>query len=111
MKLHFLGSSFDFIGAIICIAVLSDRQLFAYRGCRVVNATDPHGRTRFSRPEPLLYLPSSSSVILTRQSGPRSSSVNIFILIPPDEELFSPKELTKCLRKRSLYGSVILGIC
>jgi hypothetical protein len=28
--------------------------------------------SRFSRPEPLLFLSSSSSVVLTRQSGPRS---------------------------------------
>jgi hypothetical protein len=28
--------------------------------------------SRFSRPEPLLFLPSSSSVVLTRLSGPRS---------------------------------------
>jgi hypothetical protein len=44
---------------------------FADIGCRVVSATDPHGRSsRFSRPEPLLFLPSSSSVVLTRLSGP-----------------------------------------
>jgi hypothetical protein len=28
--------------------------------------------SRFSRPEPLLFLPSSSSIVLTRLSGPRS---------------------------------------
>jgi hypothetical protein len=31
-----------------------------------------HIQSRFSRPEPLLFLPSSSSVVLTRLSGPRS---------------------------------------
>jgi hypothetical protein len=41
--------------------------------CCVVSATDSHGRySRFSRPEPLLFLPSSSSVVLMRLSGPRS---------------------------------------
>jgi hypothetical protein len=46
---------------------------FADRGCRVVSATDSHGRySRLSRPEPLLFLPSSSSVVLTRLSGPCS---------------------------------------
>jgi hypothetical protein len=55
----------------------SDRRLsaklvptFAVRGCRMVSATDPYGRIlgfldRSSRP-------SSSSVVLTRLSGPRS---------------------------------------
>jgi hypothetical protein len=28
--------------------------------------------SRFSRPEPLLFLPSSSSIVLMRLSGPRS---------------------------------------
>jgi hypothetical protein len=46
---------------------------FADRGCRVVSATDPHGRILgFLDPEPLLFLPSSSSIVLTRLSGPRS---------------------------------------
>jgi hypothetical protein len=35
----------------------------------VVSATDPHGRILgFLDPEPLLFLPSSSSVVLTRLS-------------------------------------------
>jgi hypothetical protein len=42
-------------------------------GCYVVSVTDPlRPCSRFSRPEPLLFLPSSSSVVLTRLSGPRS---------------------------------------
>jgi hypothetical protein len=46
---------------------------FADRGCRVVSAKDSHGRkSRFSRPEPLLFPSSSSSVVLTRLSEPRS---------------------------------------
>jgi hypothetical protein len=45
----------------------------ADRGCRVVSATDPHGRNRgFLDPEPLLFHSSSSSIILTGLSGPRS---------------------------------------
>jgi hypothetical protein len=39
---------------------------FADRGCCVVSATDPPVVS------PLLFLPSSSSVVLTRLSGPRS---------------------------------------
>jgi hypothetical protein len=58
----------------------SDRSLsaklvptFADRGCHVVSVTDPlRPYSRFSRPEPLLFPPSSSSVVLTRLSGPRS---------------------------------------
>jgi hypothetical protein len=46
---------------------------FADRGCRVVRATDPHGRILgFLDPEPLLFLPSISSIVLTRLSGPPS---------------------------------------
>jgi hypothetical protein len=38
----------------------------------VVSVTVPYGRILgFSRPEPLLFLPSSSSIVLTRLSGPR----------------------------------------
>jgi hypothetical protein len=43
------------------------------RGCCVVSATNHNGRYfRFSRPEPLLFHSSSSSIIFTRLSGPRS---------------------------------------
>jgi hypothetical protein len=46
---------------------------FADRGCCMVSATDSHGRkSRYSRLDPLLFLPSSSSVILTRLSRPHS---------------------------------------
>jgi hypothetical protein len=45
--------------------------------CRVVSATDPPGHYfRFPRPEPLLFHWSSSSIILTRLSGPRSRPTN-----------------------------------
>jgi hypothetical protein len=58
----------------------SDRSLsaelvptLADRGCRVVIATDPHGRNLgFLDPEPPLFHSSSSSIILTRLSGTRS---------------------------------------
>jgi hypothetical protein len=48
---------------------------FSDRGCHVVRgqrdgSLRPY--SRLSRPEPLLFLPSSSSVVLTRLSGPRS---------------------------------------
>ena len=42
-------------------------------GCHVASATYPHGRlSLFSGPEPLLFYSSSSSIDLTRLSGPRS---------------------------------------
>jgi hypothetical protein len=48
-------------------------SILAHRGCHVVSVTDPlRPYSRFSRPEPLLFLPSSSSIVLTRLSGPRS---------------------------------------
>jgi hypothetical protein len=58
----------------------SDRRLweklvptFADRGCHVVSVTDPYVRIlAFLDPEKLLFLSSSSSVVLTRLSGPRS---------------------------------------
>jgi hypothetical protein len=50
---------------------LRDRRLseklvptFADRGCYVVSLTDPYGRILdFLEPEPLLFLPSSSSIL------------------------------------------------
>jgi hypothetical protein len=39
----------------------------------VVSVMNPYGRILgFFRPEPLLFLPSSSSVVLRKLSGPRS---------------------------------------
>jgi hypothetical protein len=44
----------------------------------VVSATNPHGRqTRFSRPEPLIFHSSNSSIILTRLSGPVPDTLRI----------------------------------
>jgi hypothetical protein len=58
----------------------SDRRLsaklvptFEDRRCHVVSVTDLLRRyTRLSRPKPLLFLSSNSSIVLTRLSGPRS---------------------------------------
>jgi hypothetical protein len=41
---------------------------FADRGCHVVSVTDPYGRILGF----ILFLPSSSSIVRTRLSGPRS---------------------------------------
>jgi hypothetical protein len=46
---------------------------FADRECRVVSSADPlRSHSRCSRLEPLLFFSSSSSVVLTRVSGPRT---------------------------------------
>jgi hypothetical protein len=46
---------------------------FAYKMCHVVSLTKPYDRILdISRSEPLLFLPSSSSIELMRLSGPRS---------------------------------------
>jgi hypothetical protein len=48
---------------------------FAHRGCHVVSLTYPLcPYSRLSRPKPLLFLPSSFSIVLTQQSGPHSRS-------------------------------------
>jgi hypothetical protein len=55
-------------------SVIGNEPTLADRG-RVVSATDPHGRNLgFLDPEPLLFHSNSSSVILTRLSGPRSGT-------------------------------------
>jgi hypothetical protein len=59
----------------------------------MVSVTDPYGRILgFSRQEPLLFYHSSSSVVLTRLSGPRSGPTTFFFTLvvpgiepgPPD---------------------------
>jgi hypothetical protein len=50
--------------SVNCVPTFADKE------CHVVRVTDPYGRILgFSRPEPLLFLPSSSSIVLTRLSG------------------------------------------
>src|SRR5215475_14008791 len=54
-------------------AAAAGANLWWIDGSHVVSATGPHGRkSLFSRPESLLFHSSSSSVDLTRLSGPRS---------------------------------------
>jgi hypothetical protein len=48
-------------------------RTFADRAFRIVSATDPpRPHSRFYRPEPLLFLTSSSTVVIARLSEPRS---------------------------------------
>jgi hypothetical protein len=49
----------------------TDRAIAACRRSGQRNGS-PWPYSRFSRPEPLIFLPSSSSIVLTRLSGPRS---------------------------------------
>jgi hypothetical protein len=59
MPIILLNIKFEFLFEI--------QPTFVDRGCRVVSATDPHGPySRFSSPEPLLFLPSSFSIVLIR---------------------------------------------
>jgi hypothetical protein len=56
--------------------------IFANRGCHVVIMTDPSCcNSRVSRPKPLLFLSSSSSIVLPRLSGPCSRPTIIIIII------------------------------
>jgi hypothetical protein len=53
----------------------------------MVSVTDPYGRILdFLDKEPLLFLSSSSSVVLTRLSGPRSRPTTFFCLEVPGIE-------------------------
>jgi hypothetical protein len=64
----------------------SDRHLsakclptFADRGCHMVSVTDPYGRILdFMYRSRYLFLPSSSSLVLMRLSGPRSRPTTFF---------------------------------
>jgi hypothetical protein len=49
----------------------SQCQLFANRGCHVVSVRTLRPYSRFSRPEPLIFLPNRSSIVVTWLSGPR----------------------------------------
>jgi hypothetical protein len=107
----------------------SDRRLLAKlvptlvgRGCRVVSAMDPHGRIFGSRPEPLLFLPSSSSMVLRgcvdpvpdplllRKSGSaRNLTRNHWIynleLWPLDHRGWGQMECTGTFMKKQLRGA------
>ena len=74
----------------------------------MVSATDPHGRLMFSRPEPLLFYSSSSSIDLTRLSGPRSSPTTTQKIWQcresnPRPLYLQPETLTTRPQRRSSY--------
>jgi hypothetical protein len=58
----------------LCDHLLSAKLVstFADRGYHMVSVMDPYGRIGFSRPELLFFFSSSSSIVLTRLSGPPS---------------------------------------
>jgi hypothetical protein len=60
----------------------------------------PRPYSRFSRPEPLLFLPSSSSIVLTRLSGPPSRPP------PPNSNYYSFRWPSYCT-SRTFWNSVL----
>jgi hypothetical protein len=58
---------------------------FDDRGCHVVSVTDPYDRI-LGFLDRSRYLSSSSSVVITRLSGPRSRPTTFFILVVPGIE-------------------------
>jgi hypothetical protein len=56
---------------------------FEEKGCHVVSVTDPYGRILdFLDTGAATFLLSSSSVVLTRLSGPRSRPTTFFLVVP-----------------------------
>jgi hypothetical protein len=68
----FLESASELYRPSNCCLLAKLVPTFADRGCHVVSVTSLWSYSQISRPEPLLFLSSSSSVVLTRLSGPRS---------------------------------------
>jgi hypothetical protein len=78
-KLHCLSPRANYTDRATAASRRSNFQLFADRGCHVVSVTDPlRPYSRFYRQVPLLFYSSSSSVVLTRLSGPRSRPTTFF---------------------------------
>jgi hypothetical protein len=61
-------------------------NFFADRGCHVVSVTDPYGRIPDFSTRAATFLSSSSSVVLTRLSGPRSRPTTFLFLLMPGIE-------------------------
>jgi hypothetical protein len=70
-----------------------------------------HPYSRLSRPEPLLFLPSSSSVVFTRLNGPRSRPTTFFFQCSARESNpgalnLQPGTLTTRPQRRSLKAYI-----
>jgi hypothetical protein len=78
-QLHGLSPRANYTDRATAACRRNDCQRFADRRCLVVSVTDPYGHILGSRQEPLLFLSSSSSVVLTRLSGPRSRPTTFFL--------------------------------
>jgi hypothetical protein len=77
-----------------CLLSAKLMPTFEDRRYRVVSVTDPlRPYYRFSRPEQLLFISSSSSIVLTRLSGPRSRPTNSHEIW---EQLESNRDLWIC---------------
>jgi hypothetical protein len=85
-KLHDLSPRANYTDRATAACRQSNCQLFADRGCHVVSVMDPYGRILGFLDRSRYFLSSSSSVVLTRLSGPRSRPINLFSLVVPGIE-------------------------
>jgi hypothetical protein len=85
-KLHGLSPRANYTDRPTATCRRSDCQLFADRGCHVVSVMDPYGRILGFLDRSRYFLSSSSSVVLTSLSGPRSRPITFFFLVVPGIE-------------------------
>jgi hypothetical protein len=77
-KLHDLSPRANYTDRATAACWQSDCQHFADRGCHVVSLTDPYSRILGFLDRTAPFLSSSSSVVFTRLSGPRSRPTIFF---------------------------------
>jgi hypothetical protein len=78
-KLHGLSPRANYTDRATAARQRSDCQLLGDRGCHVVSVTNPYGRVLgFLDMNRYFSISSSSSVVLTRLSGPRSKPTTFF---------------------------------
>jgi hypothetical protein len=72
-KLHGLRPQANYTDRATVVSRRSWCHHMRIEGCRVVSVMDPlRLQSRLSRPKPLLFLSSSSTIVLTKLNGPRS---------------------------------------
>jgi hypothetical protein len=99
-KLHGLSPRANYIDRATAACRRSDSQLLRMEGARGQRDGSLRPYSRFSRQEPLLFLSSSSSVVLTRLSGPRSRPITFVFLVVPGIEPGPPDLWTRTLTTR-----------
>jgi hypothetical protein len=80
---------------------------FADRGCHVVSVMDPYGRILGFLHRSRYFSISSSSVVLTRLSGPRSRPTTFFLLVVPGIEPGPPNLQPRTLITRPQRQSLL----